>query len=619
MNIIERLIKLTVDNGQANTALVSTEKNLNKVDTSTTKVTQSTKTMTKETHNATSAIVKNGGAMGVLNELTGGLAMTFKDVSEAMELAGLSLNSFKGIMVATGIGALVIAVGALASNWDKVSEFLGITNKRQEEYLKLQNQMIANNKAEVASNDNLFNIMTNTNLALADRQAALDLLSEKVGALKDLKIGIDDKAITDAVGYYEDLTKAQEALTNETKLFTEENVKLNEIQNKINDIKKFTNMSSYQASKLESLKEEEKTQSKIVNTSKDRLYTASQTVDNYRYQLKLIGDIGEKNKKDAAAEAAAKTKAQQLEEARIARLTALREANNKKLLELDDDTAIKKLDRQEKYALRELEIVRGNERDKNVVRSYYERLRQEEYSKGRKTEAESDKKAFEDWQANLVKQWEQLQLNKQQEIELQRITNDAKFESWMRYWDDVAMISETSQAFLQALQDESLIKSKDVRNAILLLEKGMAIANVWITEAQASAVAKQNESAIPYFIQTYPGGPSVPNPAKPFSLASTAKSIVANKINAGIATASILAQTISSFSKSSGGSSSAGGSGGGTGSAPQFNIVGASGNNQLAAAIGAQQNMPVNAYVVGSSMTTQQALDRNRTQTATFL
>lgn len=64
------------------------------------------------------------------------------------------------------------------------------------------------------------------------------------------------------------------------------------------------------------------------------------------------------------------------------------------------------------------------------------------------------------------------------------------------------------------------------------------------------------------------------------------------------------------------------GAGGGVGGgAPQaqFNIVGASSTNQLASTIGSQQNRPVAAYVVGSDVTTQQSLDRNRINNSTFI
>lgn len=49
---------------------------------------------------------------------------------------------------------------------------------------------------------------------------------------------------------------------------------------------------------------------------------------------------------------------------------------------------------------------------------------------------------------------------------------------------------------------------------------------------------------------------------------------------------------------------------------PEFNIVGTGGLNQLAQSV--SQERPVRAYVVGSDVTTQQELDRNRINTASF-
>jgi hypothetical protein len=89
----------------------------------------------------------------------------------------------------------------------------------------------------------------------------------------------------------------------------------------------------------------------------------------------------------------------------------------------------------------------------------------------------------------------------------------------------------------------------------------------------------------------------------------------------GISIASVLAATAKGLKGLGGGSAGGGGgaapSGGGGGSAPtgggapapQFNVVGNSGVNQIAQTLGAQQ--PVQAYVVASNVTTQQSLDRN--------
>ena len=58
--------------------------------------------------------------------------------------------------------------------------------------------------------------------------------------------------------------------------------------------------------------------------------------------------------------------------------------------------------------------------------------------------------------------------------------------------------------------------------------------------------------------------------------------------------------------------------GGGSIPQPQFNIVGQSGTNQLAAGIGAQFDRPLRAYVVGGEVSTAQELERRRVRTATF-
>lgn len=54
------------------------------------------------------------------------------------------------------------------------------------------------------------------------------------------------------------------------------------------------------------------------------------------------------------------------------------------------------------------------------------------------------------------------------------------------------------------------------------------------------------------------------------------------------------------------------------GAAPQFNVVGTSGINQIAQTINAKDNQPVKAFVVASEVTSQQSLDRNRVATASL-
>ena len=122
--------------------------------------------------------------------------------------------------------------------------------------------------------------------------------------------------------------------------------------------------------------------------------------------------------------------------------------------------------------------------------------------------------------------------------------------------------------------------------------------------------------------------PGIPNPAFYVQAAATVKGIATTKITAATSIASILAAGISQASSitaggGGGGSSAGGGVGGGGGAAPapqaQFNVVGQSSTNQLAGAIAGQQQQPVQAFVVGSDVTTQQALDRQKINNSTFL
>ena len=99
-----------------------------------------------------------------------------------------------------------------------------------------------------------------------------------------------------------------------------------------------------------------------------------------------------------------------------------------------------------------------------------------------------------------------------------------------------------------------------------------------------------------------------------------ATSPVRGGIAAGLAVAAGLANIAKIASqKFEGGGSSGGGGGTGAGvggnvTAPQFNVIGSSGINQLAQLT----QQPVQAYVVSGEVTSAQALDRNRQKNATL-
>ena len=90
--------------------------------------------------------------------------------------------------------------------------------------------------------------------------------------------------------------------------------------------------------------------------------------------------------------------------------------------------------------------------------------------------------------------------------------------------------------------------------------------------------------------------------------------VVANNISAGISVAASIAATAKGLAALGGGSAGGGGNipnGGAGGGSPQFNVIGASGQNQIAQSIGNQNQQPIKTFVVANEVTTGQALNRN--------
>ncbi len=609
-NFIERLIKLTVNNSEANTALNKTATNLDKVDKNTTKVTQSTKTLTNQTHSSTEAIVKNGGAMGLLNELTGGLAMTFKDASEAIGLAGVSLNSFKGIMIATGIGALVIAVGYLASNWEAVADAITGAADAQEKY----------NAGAVRLNQEREKAQSYTDNEVEAAKLALDI-AKKQGKSKSeisrLEKELNDitiKGIEKQIKLNDDRINGRKA---NQRMMVEEITGLNQVIDKDkerNDILKeiddletkiqkalefrlSANLSGNQRNiniaelRLTKLRDE-------LQVEKDKLtnYDANNEAIKERNKLESENNNLEKQKlqlrnANILIDVKEPSKAKLVGESELSK-------NYKKLTEMAD-LAQKKIDflADKEYTildpgklpdLADIDLMRAD-KFKSVIDNenkwYDERL-----------------SAFEQFNKHIQ---DSTTLSEEEKTAILYDSKIRQTEIEQEKWDYITNAS--ANAAQDILNIASLFGEKSKKDS-----KRFAIASVIIEQARATGEAinnlvAANAKAVAASPTTF-GQPWVT-----INTVSTALGIAGGIASAAKSIRAINSETLTNDTGSA--------TGGGGAAAPQaqFNIVGASGNNQLAAAIGAAQNKPVNAYVVGSDMTTQQALDRNRITTATFL
>lgn len=150
--------------------------------------------------------------------------------------------------------------------------------------------------------------------------------------------------------------------------------------------------------------------------------------------------------------------------------------------------------------------------------------------------------------------------------------------------------------------------NKKLQAAALIAENALGIAKTIISTKAANQAARAQGTALA--IAT--GGASV---------AAAEALVLRNNIGAGISIAGIVAATAKGVAALGGGGASPSGGGGlsedgggGGAQAPNFNVVGNSGMNQLAQI----QQTPVQAYVVSGEVTSAQALDRNRIKNATL-
>ena len=140
--------------------------------------------------------------------------------------------------------------------------------------------------------------------------------------------------------------------------------------------------------------------------------------------------------------------------------------------------------------------------------------------------------------------------------------------------------------------------------------KAAALADILINTASgiSSAIAGATKAA------------SLTGPAAPVVTPILIAQLV-GQVLAGVASAKAILSKVEGPTPNIPTNVSTGGAGGGTGigsQAPAFNVVGQSGFNQVAQALGQQNSTPIKAFVVSGDVTSAQALENNIIDTATF-
>ena len=552
------------------------------------------------------------GATSTLDSFTGGAVTKIKGFKGAIGNLAKGFKSLRVAIISTGIGALIIAITAVAQAFRS-------TEEGQNKFAKLMAVLGAVTDVFTdrlaALGRGLINLFTDPietlkNFGKSIKEFVMDKVDSAVkslglmgsaisklfkgdfsGALNDAKDGIVglNKALNPAVIIVDALTKSTKELVKELKeeakiagQIADQRAKADKLDRELIVSRAEANRDRAELLEKAVNKEKFSLQERIgFLTEAGKLEEDITNKEIKAAELRLDAKVrenalGDSNKQDLEEEARLKAELINLE---TAKLTKQKEVTSQLIaLKAEEVARLKAIEDEEKARKKEQEEIKSEE-DKT------KKLAEDEAEKQRLIDAEE--------RAN-------------REIEIEQSIADRKKQINLNYINFAASLS----GLLQQIAG----KNKALALAGLILEKGAAIANVVVKAKESIATATANEAKVPFF--TSLGAFTIPNPLKAPSLATTAKSIAMTKIGAGLAIAGIGATAIGQASGVSGGNvdtskppipsvPTA------PSTPPAFNIVGASGTNQLASAIGGQSQQPIQAFVVSSEVSTAQELDRN--------
>ena len=549
------IINVKANTAEATTDIKKTTVAVNDLTTSSQKL----DTANKGTASSFEDVTKNGGAIAILDQLTGGLASRMRDTFEATKLFNFSLKGMRTAIIATGIGALVVAAGLLVSYWDDIVGFFsGATSelKRQkEEYAEI------NRKSELK----------------------ITLLKHEREIQKKLGKGVEDinKALEKELLIRQ---KSNKIRLKELKEIHEKNLA------QIEEIAKITKGEFLiggvmQGAKLKYLEDNKEALEEITALEKEELQIENDLVD-----LIVIKNEEIKKAQEDAKTAVALKKAE-LEELRIAQIDSVKEVREEELKQADL-----------KYEAL-LEKARKYYADDSTQIKELERLQQDTKTELKLKHAEEDREAF------LTT--EQIKIQDQIDVNNEVIKNAEELSAAKKLISDKELEQEKAVAEAKAsIRNAELDniangvnvlakiapKSKALQAASIVASNAVGITKIIQNTTAANAAAKLKYALIP-------GGAAL-----------AAAEIAANKVSAGINIATSIAATAKGLSAlkaggSAGTSVSLPSDNGGGAQQPQFNIVGQGAGSQIASALGEQQQTPVQAFVVSQDVTTAQSLE----------
>lgn len=523
----------------------------------------------------TKSLSQNYGVVQLLDQVTGGLASQVRSVVDANRLFNISLKGTKTALIATGIGAFVVALGLVVAYWSDIKDFITGANtelakqiEKTEKLLGLEQDILA--QLDASDETQKRKGKTEDQISQAKKDQLKTILEIAKQNLIDEKRDLERLSALKTEGG----TSLEQFARTYGRIFTT-------IYGFVDDL--FSNLGIDLGLKEKVAGGQEWIFEGLFGTEQDVLDAEAKVKETedliIAAQNRLDGILNKENE------------------------TPESKTNKEEKVKVDfDDTAQKKLDDEIK-ALEELASIRKEFADKNrdneAVQSEVDRenrlleidnLVADEVFK-RNAIAEVNK--FYDDEADRIKAEKLKKIEDDAEKEKQILADVAAAKLTIR---NAELDNVANGIGLLASLDK---KSKLLQASAIIAENAVGIAKTIIGTQASNTI-------------TIAEGAAAAIPTAGASVIAAASLVAANNISAGISIATSIAATAKGLSALGGGGSAGGGGGARGGSAPRapaFNLVKGSASNQIAESIQGQ-NKPIKAYVIGSDVTTSQSLDR---------
>jgi hypothetical protein len=492
-------------------------------------------------------------------------AVSFKETGVA---AKTSLNGIKGALAATGIGLLVIALGAIVAYWDDIKAAVSGVSSEQAKLNELSHTNFETSKEQLSTLDAQDNVLK---LQGKSEREILNLKIAKVNAAIELgKIELENvirtsKAEEEAAIKNYNLTKSIVNLIIDTALFLPK-LMIKPIDlaiqgaNKVSEALGLGKLVSFDLGK----------------TIEDLEDKAAGFVAGSLFNVEDVKAEGEKTRKGIEKE--------------------LKDLENQKA---GFQLSIKEIDKK---------AVEDSKKQREDALSEEERKQKEHQEKYSNIEKLKTKSVLDASNERINKE--------KQETEFQRAQNDIKVKANQEYLDKLKAQDEVEAARKKKNRDFAIEAAQSTLSTISSLtelfgKKNEKAARKAFQINKAAQIANATIDTYKSATSAYGSQLVVGDPTSPIRASIAAGiAIAAGLVNV----AKIASQKFEGGGSSGGGSAPSSAGGGGSMQAPNFNVIGSSGVNQLAQI----QQQPTRAYVVSGDVANGLSLERNRLQNATL-